>query len=336
MAKNATVLLPNLTDYRQNLSSKRGIETPLKTVSFSSNGLLRELPPPPKEQIGWPWTIETKPLTATTPEGIPWPKISIVTPSYNQGSFIEETIRSVLLQNYPNLEYIICDGGSSDNTKEILEKYSSWLSFWQSERDRGQGHAINLGYSLASGNYFGWINSDDFYMPNCLQMIATNFLKVRRNFIYGDSLILHEGDKTISYAQNPLVLDRYLHFGAIIASHAAFWNSKIHKPIWEELNCAVDAELWLRLVPKQSRIHLNFPLAVSRVQPEAKSVNECYQKLWKQDYQEKIWKAYNHVNLWKLRCYEFKYFQSIYKKIRKPMSKQSIQSLIQRDELTLV
>ncbi|HAJ58567.1 MAG TPA: hypothetical protein DCP31_04295, partial [Cyanobacteria bacterium UBA8543] len=106
----------------------------LVTVPYSSSGLLQSLPSPPKGRTGWPWTEETPPLPLTMPDGKPWPKVTIVTPSYNQGEFIEETIRSVLLQNYPNLEYIVMDGGSRDSTVSILEKYTDWISLWRSEK----------------------------------------------------------------------------------------------------------------------------------------------------------------------------------------------------------
>ncbi|PZO38690.1 MAG: hypothetical protein DCF19_15930 [Pseudanabaena frigida] len=324
------ISVPNLKDYRDYFASQ-GVSTPLRNVPFSEVGLLKELPSP-KDRTGWPWTVETK---INFGESFLAPKISIVMPSYNQGKYVEETIRSVLLQNYPNLEFIVCDGGSTDNTIEILEKYSPWLSFWQSKKDRGQGHAINLGFSLASGDYFGWINSDDFYSPNCLYKVAKQFVEVNKDFIYGDSLTLDENKKWLSYTQSFLVLDRYLRFGGIIPSHAAFWKKSIHQPIWEDLNCAVDAELWLRLVVKRSKSHLRYPLAVSRVQPDAKSVNEGYQKLWEDDYNKKIWKAYESVNFWQLRCYEFRYIQKIYKHLFKPIPKQIIQGLLQRDDLTL-
>lgn len=101
--------------------------------------------------------------------------ISIVTPSYNQGHFIEETITSVLDQQYPNIEYIIIDGGSTDNTVEIIKKYEKHLKFWVSETDQGQAHAINKGLHHCTGEIFNWLNSDDYLEPGALQKIAAAF-----------------------------------------------------------------------------------------------------------------------------------------------------------------
>ena len=94
---------------------------------------------------GWPWGEPTQPLPPAMPDGSPWPAISLVTPSFNQAPFIEETLRSVLLQGYPCLELVVIDGGSQDGTVEILRKYQPWLTYWVSEPDHGQAHAINKG-----------------------------------------------------------------------------------------------------------------------------------------------------------------------------------------------
>lgn len=116
-------------------------------------------------------------LPDTMPDGQPWPKISIVTPSYNQSDFLEETIRSVLLQGYPRLEYFIIDGGSNDGSVEIIKKYEPWLAGWVSEPDRGQSHAINKRFSRCTGELLTFQNSDDFYLPGVFQDAACLYLQ---------------------------------------------------------------------------------------------------------------------------------------------------------------
>jgi glycosyltransferase involved in cell wall biosynthesis len=127
---------------------------------------------PSSNKIGWPWDVEN--LTDVKNSGIDleYPKITVLTPNYNYGHYLEETIRSVLLQGYPNLEYIIIDGSSSDNSIDIIKKYEPWLTYWVSETDRGQTHAINKGLEKATGDIFNWINSDDILMPGALFAIA--------------------------------------------------------------------------------------------------------------------------------------------------------------------
>lgn len=134
---------------------------------------LKELPPPPPNKTGWPWTAAASPLSDQVEDGVEWPRISIVTPSYNQGQFLEETIRSILLQGYPNLEYIIIDGGSTDNSLEIIKKYEPWLTYWVSEPDKGPASAINKGLQKCTGEWFNWINSDDLLLPKSLLTLAS-------------------------------------------------------------------------------------------------------------------------------------------------------------------
>ena len=132
---------------------------------------LSELPPPPLGRTGWPWSTETPPSDAGT-IAASWPRITIVTPSFNQALYLEEAIRSVLLQSYPNLQYIVIDGGSTDGSQAIIAKYAPWLDYWVSEPDRGQSHAINKGLSRATGEWFNWINSDDCLSPGALAAVA--------------------------------------------------------------------------------------------------------------------------------------------------------------------
>jgi glycosyltransferase involved in cell wall biosynthesis len=122
---------------------------------------LEDLPAAPAGKVGWPWTEEISCSETPAKGGSAWPRITIVTPSFNQGRFLEETIRSVLLQHYPNLEYIVMDGGSCDNSVDIIKKYAQWLTYWASEPDGGQSAAINRGLKLGTGFFAGWINSDD-------------------------------------------------------------------------------------------------------------------------------------------------------------------------------
>ena len=129
---------------------------------------LSELPAPPAGRTGWPWTEESTRLPDAIAARDSLPVISVITPSYNQGNFLEETIRSVLLQGYPKLNYIIMDGGSSDESVEIIKKYSQWLSYWVSEPDAGQSDAINRGLMRATGQFATWINSDDLVCKNAL------------------------------------------------------------------------------------------------------------------------------------------------------------------------
>lgn len=154
---------------------------------------LNDLPPPPPGDRGWPWTEESDRLDDVAPDQPGWPRISVVTPSYNQAEFIEETIRSVLLQGYPNIEHIVIDGGSTDGSASVIEKYSPWLAHWVSEPDRGQAHAINKGLSRCTGDIVAYINSDDTYLRNSFAKVALAWRSdPAPNWLIGACYVIHD------------------------------------------------------------------------------------------------------------------------------------------------
>src|SRR5437667_5688340 len=130
------------------------------------------------------------------------PRISIVTPSYNQGKYLEQTIRSVLDQGYPNLEYIICDGGSTDISVEIVKKYSDRLAWWCSEKDRGQSDAINKGWRRATGDILAYLNSDDVLLPGAIERVVRAFQQTpSAGVVYGDWTCLDEHGSELGRGQ---------------------------------------------------------------------------------------------------------------------------------------
>lgn len=126
----------------------------------------------PLDKAEYLWSNAGQALPERMSDGSPWPSISIVTPSYNQGEFIEKTIQSVISQEYPNLEYFIIDGGSTDNSVEIIKKYSNYITGWVSQKDKGAWDAILKGSKMCTGKWFNWLNSDDLLMPNSLKNFA--------------------------------------------------------------------------------------------------------------------------------------------------------------------
>lgn len=163
-------------------------------------------------RVGWPWTEETDPQIYQIYKDYEWPKISIITPSFNQGIFIEETIRSVILQNYPNLEYIIIDGGSKDQTVEVVKKYEPWLTYWVSELDEGQTDAINKGLSISTGEVINWINSDDILAAKALFNIGSYFIEKDFDILIGasETISINEAgdvsDKTVIWIPKKNIL----------------------------------------------------------------------------------------------------------------------------------
>lgn len=159
-----------------------------------------------------------------------WPKISIVMPSYNQVRFIEKSILSILNQDYSNYELIIIDGGSLDGTVEIIKKYNQHITYWVSESDRGQSDALNKGFELATGDIFGWLNSDDIYMPdtfiNVVDVIRQHSTK---KIVYGDWLEIDEYDRILAreYAF-PINIGQTKYEGVSINAQSMFWHRSVH------------------------------------------------------------------------------------------------------------
>lgn len=277
---SSSINLPDLKLYRESLL-EAGVEIPLHLVPTEPNGLLGVLPVPDIDQSGWPWTIQTDPEVFQKKAN--WPKITIVTPSYNQGAFLEQTIRSVLLQNYPNLEYIVMDGGSIDHTKDILEKYSPWISYWRSVKDNGQGHAINKGFSISSGAYFAWINSDDFYSPDAFSVVINKFLATNADFVYGYGINHHVQEQRDELIKVERFIDRFIRVSRLFQP-SCFWKKSIHQPIWEDLQCSLDYELWLRMVHGKKKRLVATPLSTANVHDLAKTSNPSMDSAWRNDH----------------------------------------------------
>ena len=180
-----------------------------------------------------------------------FPKISIVTPSFNQGKYIEQTIQSVLNQNYPNLEYIIIDGGSTDNTVDIIKKYEQQLSYWVSESDKGQTDAINKGFEKCTGEIFNWINSDDFYEPGTFQKLADLFSdNLTVNVVCGKEWSFHDEKPEVKTLNVGSIIKKNVYETirvGIIDQPCTFFRKKkidVFFPLAESLHYVMDRQLW--------------------------------------------------------------------------------------------
>lgn len=204
------------------------------------------------------------------------PKITVVTPSYNQAEFLERTILSVIEQQYPNLEYIVIDGGSTDDSVDIIKKYERYIDYWVSEPDKGQSHAINKGLKMATGEWVAWQNSDDIYYPEAFMTLSRAAMKKPDvGLIIGDMNLIDEQDRVI----------RDLHFvkpsykamvaeGMVLSNQVAFWRREAHHKLgWldESLHLGFDFDWFLRLTKSMNGHAVHKCLGAFRIHGAAKT-----------------------------------------------------------------
>lgn len=211
------------------------------------------------------------------------PKISIVTPSFNQGHFLEETILSVLNQNYPNLEYIIVDGGSTDETVEIIRRYDDRLAFWVSEKDRGQVHAINKGLERCTGDLFGFINSDDLYLPGTFAAVAEYFDNhPQAEWVCGDTIMFEEGrEDEFIHTMVPKSAAHCLSWAYTAAQPGHFWKRELVAGGFDEAwPYDFDHDLYVRLLLEGHKCeYIPQPFARYRLHEASKTVAENHRQL---------------------------------------------------------
>jgi glycosyltransferase involved in cell wall biosynthesis len=227
-------------------------------------------------QTGWPW-VRPADAAPSLPDAS-WPKISIVMPSFNQAAYLEEAIRSVLLQDYPNLEFFVIDGGSTDGSVAVIQKYEKWLSGWCSERDRGQSDAINKGFARCSGEIFNWLCSDDLLEPGALRTVGRAFAESPGcDVVVGDCYCKFELDPQRS-GTRPSSLPRLLrspYVAAIWQPSCFFRRRLIARPrlVRDDLHFCMDRELWCYLHQRGARWkHVAADLSVNRFTGVNKSV----------------------------------------------------------------
>ena len=209
---------------------------------------LDHLPEAPRHRVGWPWTDVEQPSVASRL------KVTVITPSFNQVEYLEATIRSVLLQRYSLLEYFVIDGGSTDGSRDIIDKYAAFLQYSVSEPDRGQAHAINKGIARASGDIVAWVNSDDCYLPAAVARAVAEFeADPSLEWLYGDYLVRTEPMGTLTHATSePFVFPAALLRGySPICQPTAFVRRSLLERLGgidERFSLAMDYDLWLRAI----------------------------------------------------------------------------------------
>lgn len=218
------------------------------------------------------------------------PKISIITPSFNQAEFLERTLCSILDQGYPDLEYIVIDGGSTDGSVDIIRRYESQLAYWVSEKDRGQAHAINKGLQRATGEWVAWQNSDDTFYPGSFCQLAETALKnPSADLIIGNMNLIDREDRILRDIKYVRPTYRgLLAEGMVLTNQAAFWRRCVHEKIGyldEDLDCGFDYEWFLRLLQDERQAaHVNAAWGALRMHEETKTSRR--QEVFEREYKK--------------------------------------------------
>ncbi|MEW6402810.1 MAG: glycosyltransferase family 2 protein, partial [Chloroflexota bacterium] len=205
------------------------------------------------------------------------PRVTIVTPSYNHADYLEETIRSVLLQGYPNLEYFVIDGGSTDGSIEIIQKYEPWLAGWVSETDCGQSNAINKGFARATGEWMGWLNSDDCFAPNAIYNLLNTAHIAQSDFVYGSCI--HFGESRMyPYIKKPG--PRAFDFDFIrmvdwLDQPTTLWKQRVFEecgPLSEDMHFGFDWEFFIKCARSSKGAYSPSVIAVYRFHSDNKTL----------------------------------------------------------------
>lgn len=206
-----------------------------------------------------------------------YPKISIVTPSYNQGQYLEQTIKSVLDQKYPNLEYIIIDGGSSDDSIKIIKKYEKQITYWVSEPDLGQTNALNKGFNLATGKIFGYINSDDFYLENAFNNAISSFNELNCDVVIGNTIRIPANEIVYAKQFEFDLVKQINSFDLTPPQQSAFWKSSKHIKFDEKFNYVFDRLFFMQAISRNYTFNtINQDMGVFRIHGLSKTTLDDY------------------------------------------------------------